>query len=195
MATIKGYAAVFYDGTERSEFQLGGDCYERIMPGAFDEALRSDDIVALFNHDPSQLLGRNSAGTLELSTDSVGLRYSIPVGDTAISQEVGKMQARGDLRGSSFAFTVRSGGESIKRDGERSIREVESVHLFDVGPVTYPAYSGTEGRTAAGERRYVTDRTAVAVSGDVAYSTRSAITAVIRRRRNLAPRLRVIQIT
>ena len=81
---IEGYAAVFYDGTERTEFRLGPNMVERIHPGAFDEAFRDDDVVALFNHDQSLIIGRRSAGTLRLSLDARGARYEIDEGETTI---------------------------------------------------------------------------------------------------------------
>lgn len=144
MAKIEGYASVFYDGTPDTEYQLWDGAVERIMPGAFDRALKQDDPVALFNHDPSQLLGRKSAGTLRLSVDEKGLRYEIPPADTTVFRDVLEMQARGDLKGSSFGFWVKA-DQRRKEDGVE-IREITEVELLDVGPVTFPAYEGTNSR-------------------------------------------------
>ena len=87
--TISGYAAVFYDGDERSEFGLWEGAKERILPGAFARAISErDDARALFNHEPDKLLGRVSAGTLQLREDNRGLHYSINLGNTTIAKDV-----------------------------------------------------------------------------------------------------------
>ncbi|NIP69360.1 MAG: HK97 family phage prohead protease, partial [Planctomycetales bacterium] len=101
----------------------------------------SDDVRGLFNHDPSQLLGRTSSNTMRLSVDQRGLRYDIDVPDTRIGNDVVESIKRGDLSGSSFAFTVDT-VEWQERDGMH-IREIRGVHLYDTGPVTYPAYEAT----------------------------------------------------
>ncbi len=124
---------------------LGG-FRETILPGAFDKVLSrqrgKQDVVALFNHDANQLLGRTSSGTLELSSDEKGLRYSVVLPNTELGRTIAELTARGDLRGSSFAFTVDAKGEQWApgEDGKplRSIREVTG--LYDVSVVTHPAY-------------------------------------------------------
>ena len=142
-ATITGYAAVFYDsGNDGTEFEIFSDYVERIMPGAFDEALkRPDDAAGLFNHQPDNLLGRVSAGTLSLSVDKTGLRYEIDAPDTTVGRDVVASIKRGDLTGSSFAFTVTD--QTFRTEEKIDIREIRGVELFDTGPVTYPAYEAT----------------------------------------------------
>jgi HK97 family phage prohead protease len=65
---ISGYSAVF----DRLSEDLGG-FREKIKPGAFKNALAGSDVRALFNHDSNYILGRESAGTLQLHEDSKGL--------------------------------------------------------------------------------------------------------------------------
>lgn len=156
LPSIWGYAAVFYDPNDPgTRYQIWHDLEERIMPGAFDRALRECDPLALFNHDPSKILGRRSSETLRLSVDARGLRYDITPPDTATGREVIELLRRGDVRGSSFAFvpkTTREREEKADDGRTRYILEVEDCDLYDVGPVTYPAYSGTEaGVRAAGD--------------------------------------------
>jgi HK97 family phage prohead protease len=146
---LSGYA-VRYNTTS---VDLGG-FRETILPGAFDKVLNRQrgkrDVVALFNHDANQLLGRTSSGTLELSSDDKGLRYSVVLPNTELGRTIGELTARGDLRGSSFAFTVEQKGQSWApgEDGmpRRSIREVSG--LFDVSVVTHPAYSSSSAAVA-----------------------------------------------
>lgn len=139
---IKGIAAVFFNGKDETQFKMGKRFVERIMPEAFNNVIsKRDDVAALFNHNPDNLLGRVSAGTLRLRTDSVGLHYEITPSETSVYRDVESMQDRGDLRGSSFGFVATK--ESIVREGRQMVRQIEEVALLDVGPVTYPAYAAT----------------------------------------------------
>ena len=157
---IYGYASVFYNGQQGTEYDIYGDGYliERIMPGAFDRAVREDDVRALFNHDAARVLGRSKSGTLSLSVDSTGLRYEIDPPNTATAAEVVELLARGDVSGSSFAFLV-TDSNPIRKEGGRRILEITGVQLFDVGPVTYPAYtaasSGVRSKNIADDNHEV----------------------------------------
>lgn len=136
---LTGYAAVFYRaGDAGTEFRLFPDLAERVMPGAFDRAVREDDVRALFNHDANQVLGRKAAGTLRLSIDQRGLKYEIDPPESA-SHVVQAIQ-RGDVTGSSFAF--RPERVAWVESDKMTVRELHDVRLFDVGPVVFPAYAG-----------------------------------------------------
>jgi len=127
---IEGYAALYNSETDLGVFR------ESISPGAFDDVL-NDDVRALINHDPSLILGRSSAGTLELSTDELGLKYRVKLGEQQYAKDLYTSIKRGDISQSSFAFTI----EDQSWSEDRSTRKVEKVaKLLDVSPVTYPAY-------------------------------------------------------
>ena len=145
---IRGLAAVYYDGTEATQFELWEGAVERIMPGAFADALRGQgDVRALFNHDPNLVLGSTAAGTLKLSDDPRGLRYEIDPPDTQPARDLVQSIQRGDVKGSSFAFRVLD--QQWKTEDGIDIRLIERVELFDVGPVTFPAYEATEAQLRA----------------------------------------------
>ncbi len=139
---LVGYAAMF---NKRSlPMPLGWDesFVEVIKPGAFAGVL-GNDVRALINHDSNLVLGRNKAGTLKLSEDEIGLRVEITPPDTSYANDLIASIKRGDVDQMSFAFVV---GEEKWGDGEDGIalREILSVaELFDVSPVTYPAYPDT----------------------------------------------------
>ena len=144
---IAGYAAVY----DRLSLLLPGNFRERIMPGAFDKVLQrqrgKQDVVAVFNHDNNIVLGRTSSGTLELSSDAKGLRYEVT--PPATRSDIVELIARRDVRGSSFAFTVGTGGDAWSSDDKGSIRSVREVSgLFDVGPVVNPAYPDSSVQAA-----------------------------------------------
>lgn len=124
---------------------------EKIAPGAFQESIENDDVRALFNHDPNQILGRNLSGTLEIEETDDGLFDRIELPDSPAGETVSEAIKRADVTGQSFGFMVQE--ESWERnDDGMDTRTIEKAKLFDVGPVTYPAYEDTDITTA--QRRY-----------------------------------------
>jgi HK97 family phage prohead protease len=172
---ITGYAAVFYrESDPQTEYWLWSNNVERLMPGCFDRALsEGHDARGLFNHDSANLLGRVSNGTCELTVDNVGLRFEIPIDleDPDHCRVVSKIR-RGDLSGCSFAFAnTRAEWEEVSEEGKDTIwvRKITDLDLYDVGPVTYPAYEATEVglRTAvASDRELVEARSALTAHQD-----------------------------
>jgi len=132
---IVGYAALFNSLSE----DLGG-FREQIAPGAFS-TVKTDDVRALFNHKPDYVLGRNTAGTLNITEDAKGLRVEILPPDTAWATDLMASMKRGDINQMSFGFFTRADTwDSV--NGE-TIRTLIDVELFDVSVVTFPAYSET----------------------------------------------------
>jgi HK97 family phage prohead protease len=139
-STMEGYAANFNSLSQ----DLGG-FREVLMPGCFKNALATSDVRALFNHDPNLILGRNVSGTCRLSEDEKGLRFEVDPPETSYSKDLQISMHRGDINQCSFGFRVADGGDSWAKDTDgvwiRSITDV--AQLFDVSPVTYPAYIST----------------------------------------------------
>lgn len=137
---IEGYASVFDSWSE----ELGGNSpfREKVVKGAFEETIQIDDIRALFNHDPNYVLGRNKAGTLTLEEDEKGLKVRIVPPDTTWAKDLLVSIKRGDITQMSFGFTVILDRWSYEDNID--VRELLKVKLFDVSPVTFPAYSQTE---------------------------------------------------
>lgn len=142
--TIHGYGAVF---NQRAE--IAGLFEEQLAPGAFREVIGRDDVRGLFNHDPNYLLGRTASGTMTLREDRHGLHYEIAAPTTTAGRDVVDMLERGDLRGSSFSFEVDDESWEYPANGLplRTIRRVK--RLFDVGPVSFPAYEQTSAHVRA----------------------------------------------
>jgi HK97 family phage prohead protease len=132
---IEGYASVF---DSRSK-NLGG-FYEYIDRSAFENTDMSNT-VALINHSNDYVLGR-SPQTLQLEVDERGLKYRLQLGNQSYARDLYESIQRGDINSSSFAFTIAKGGDTWeKRDGE-VIRTISSIDtLYDVSPVTTPAYA------------------------------------------------------
>lgn len=137
---IEGHAAVFDSWSET----LGGifPFKEKVKRGAFSNSLEKDDIRALFNHDPNYVLGRNKAGTLQLKEDERGLFVKIFPPDTAWAKDLRTSISRGDINQMSFGFTVED--DEWRYEDGYDVRELRKVKLFDVSPVTFPAYTATD---------------------------------------------------
>lgn len=118
---------------------LGG-FREKIDPGAFNKALRRSDARLLFNHNADNLLARESAGTLRLEESDKGLEFDADLPDTQLAHDVVENVRAKNITGNSFSFVVEK-DEWDYSDKKMAIRTVVEVRdLFDVGPVTYPAY-------------------------------------------------------
>lgn len=144
---ISGYASVFgeeYVLYDSASYRV----VEKIKPGAFTRVLNEkQDVRCLFNHNPDNVLGRTTNETLRMSQDDKGLKFSNDL-DTrsTVAQNVEAFVDRGDVTGCSFAFTVskQTWSEEMSNGKTISTREIEEfAELFDVGPVTYPAYDAT----------------------------------------------------
>ncbi len=140
---IGGIAAVINSVTDLGYFE------EVIERGAFDNALNKEyDIRCLFNHEAELILGRTKANTCNVFVNADGnLEYTwVPDYENPTHMSVVRSIMRGDITQSSFAFTIKEQkwGESSKYGsmGKRSITVIED--LYDVSPVTYPAYADTE---------------------------------------------------
>jgi len=134
---IRGYASVFNQWSE----DLGG-FREVVKQGALKKTIKEADVRALFNHDPNYVLGRNKAGTLSLEEDDKGLAIEIDPPDTQWARDLVTSIDRGDIDQMSFGFrTVKDNW--IDEKDENLQRELLEVELFDVSPVTYPAYPQT----------------------------------------------------
>lgn len=132
-----GYASVFDQAADL------GNHFEVMGQQAFRSALADPvtDVRALFNHDPSLLLGRQASGTLRLGTDTHGLSYEVDLPDTTLGRDVRALAERGDITGASFAFVP--GEDEWSTRGSSRVRTHTSVaRLVDVSPVTFPAYEG-----------------------------------------------------
>lgn len=123
---------------------LRGNRYIEFAKGAFDKVLQTSDVRAFWNHDSTLLLGRQSNGTVRITANDDGLGYEIDVPDTSYGNDLLELVRRGDLNEMSFGITP---GRSIQTKTESGkpltvYQDVES--LFDISPVSIPAFSGTQ---------------------------------------------------
>ena len=140
---VSGYAIRFME----ESVDLGG-FIERIHPEAISiDQIRNSDIFALFNHEEGMVLGRTGADTLKLDLREDGLYYEINVPNTVAGNELLEHITRGEMYGTSFAFSLPSDGSgevwSKGEDGNiyRDITNIEFI--WEISPVFTPAYPTT----------------------------------------------------
>lgn len=141
--SVTGYASIF-----NSESNDLGGFTEIISPIAFNDVIDKSDVFALLDHNKDRgVLARstNGEGSLKLSIDEKGLKYSFEAPNTALGDEILEGIRRGDIRACSFAFTVAEGGDKWeKRSNGTYLRTINKVdRLYDVSVVYCPAYDAT----------------------------------------------------
>lgn len=147
---ITGHAARFD--------QLSGVLYdwwygfrEQIAPGAFAATLADDDHRMLWNHNPDYPLARTSAGNLTLREDDLGLWFETTPVATTIAGDVLRLIASRVVSGMSFGFTVLDEEWDEDQAGQ-IIRTLLKIKLYEISPVTWPAYPTTDVALASDGR-------------------------------------------
>jgi HK97 family phage prohead protease len=136
---ISGYAATFDSPTE-----IGGSFTEVIMPGAFKMCLsEKPDVRCLFNHKEDAVLGRTTAGTLRLKETALGLWFECDMPNTQAGRDVYTMIQRGDVSQCSFGFVPTEENWLPAQSNGLPVRQIVQADVFDVSPVTFPAYEST----------------------------------------------------
>lgn len=160
---IGGLAAVYDQYTNMG-------WYLEVIRKGFFEGIDTAQTAALKNHDANLILGRTANGTLKLTDKPEGLDYEAIVPDTQVGRDTYEEVKGGYIYQSSFAFTVK---EAIWREVDRSelsgiisdevlnqlsyggkidIRElVKGSKLYDVSPVTFPAYQNATSEARSNE--------------------------------------------
>lgn len=135
----EGYAVVFGQKEPMGEYYI-----ESIAKGAFKKKnYFRNDVLALWNHNHDSVLGRLSAGTLQLEERQHGLWFRLdldersPAGATAISA-----LGRGDVFGCSFGFRTLAESWTDPEDGLPE-RVITDIMLIEVSLCPVPAYPQT----------------------------------------------------
>jgi uncharacterized protein len=144
---IQGYGAVF-----NQEYVLWDSpslrIVETIERGTFARTIQEkQDVRCCFNHNPDNVLGRTSNGTMRLMEDDHGVHFDTDLDSrTTIATNVRAFVSRGDVNGCSFAFEVIKQTRTEEEIEGKTIvrRKIQDVNTFEMGPVLFPAYEGTD---------------------------------------------------
>ena len=143
---LVGYASVF-----NQEAEIFGLWREMVAPGAFKKTIAENDIRALWNHNTDLVLGRNKAKTLQLSEDKHGLNAEITPPDTQAGRDAVTSINRGDVSQMSIAFqTIKQEWQEPENKKDLPLRILKEIKLFEVSPVTFPAFESTNIQTRSG---------------------------------------------
>ena len=134
---IAGYAIVWDTPSTNLPFT------EVIKAGALD-GVDLSSVLALYNHDFANVLGRVDAGTLKLNVDDHGLHFVLDIPDTTLGHDVYTNIKNGNLRGLSFRFTIANGGEAWKNVNGQPTRVISRIATMrEISLVSVPAYDDT----------------------------------------------------
>ncbi|MEU9861324.1 HK97 family phage prohead protease [Streptomyces sp. NPDC047971] len=157
--TLRGYAAVFGQGTEIDSWE--GTFSEKIRKGAFRKTIREQTPVLQFDHGRHPLIGSLPIGSIaDLREDDEGLYVEARITDNWLMQPVRDAISEGSVNGMSFRFevvreqwtdvhgkVVRDDeiGQLLWQPGDRGPLQRELIELKcrELGPVVFPAYAGT----------------------------------------------------
>ena len=116
---------------------LGG-FRERMMPGSVE---LDDDLLALFDHESSMVLGRTSSGTMEVRTSGAGVDFTAYPPDTQWARDLRVSMARGDIKGCSYRMFVEDDRWYVE-DGQ-VCRDVKKAQVSELTVTSMPAYPQT----------------------------------------------------
>lgn len=154
---IEGYALKF---NKPSDILGGWVRFREILDSNVLEGADVSNVVATFNHDQNQVLGRTGVN-LDLEIDNIGLKFRVRPTDTQFARDLMTNIKAGVINQCSFAFTIpdEDGSEEWEDSTEdgvdytRTIRKID--HLYDVSVVTTPAYPDTEVTVGARSKALV----------------------------------------
>jgi HK97 family phage prohead protease len=133
--SFTGYASVFNSPSQ----DLGG-FIEYVAPGAFKRSLQSrNEVKLLWNHDSGEPLASLRGGTMQLVEDDRGLKVTAQLPNTTRGRDIAELLRTKVIDSMSFGFNVIK--DTWSRDGQT--RTLDSVRLFEVSIVSFPAYEST----------------------------------------------------
>jgi hypothetical protein len=158
---LSGHGAVY----DKLSVDLGG-YRELFEQGTFSDSIAKDDIRSLRDHNSSYILGRTKSGTLLLEEDKKGVKFDVSLPDTSYANDLVVSVERKDVTGCSIIFSVEQerwfvDGEEVEfldalmamwdEKKHKVERHVNKGRLYDIGPVTFPAYPQTDVKARAME--------------------------------------------
>lgn len=137
---IDGYVNAVARDSRPIRDRNGKRFVEQIVPGAFERALKRNEVKLLLNHDMTRNLGSTQTN-LQLYEDNIGLRAHAEVTDAEVVEKARQKK----LRGWSFGFhELDATEETIKENlSRRFVEEMELVEVSILDERKTPAYRGT----------------------------------------------------
>lgn len=147
--TISGYGIVFNSDSHPLPIWDSKRGVVEVVEQISQESMRDTDmtdIISAYNHNFEKVLGRTSSNTLKLQTDQKGVRYTVTLPDTSYANDVAVLLERGDVKGSSFVFSMdMEEGYTIEERSDGKLLAIPNKikKVYEMGPVVKPAYPET----------------------------------------------------
>lgn len=117
---------------------LGG-FRERMLPGS---VTLDADLVGLFDHNSAMVLGRTSAGTMEVRSDERGVAFTAYPPETSWANDLRVSMERGDIKGCSYRMMVQDDKWYVDASG-MVCRDVIKASISELTVTSMPAYPET----------------------------------------------------
>lgn len=144
IGTLFGYLSVW--GVESVIDSWEGRFREVWVKGAYQDTLRSGRTVqVMYDHGLDSAVGSRPLGKPSvLREDDHGLYIEVPLDDTSYNRDIAASLRSGALSGMSVRFSVmRERWDDPESKGALPLRTIESVELYEGGPVSFPAFEAT----------------------------------------------------
>lgn len=161
---ITGYGIVFNSDSLPLSVSDGANGSVRVVEQITQRSLENadmSDVISAYNHNFEKILGRTTSNTLTLTTDQRGVKYTVKAGNQTYANDLLESLQRGDVAGSSFVFTYdyNEGYEFEERaDGTLIATPRKITKVYEMGPVTSPAYPETTAQNRNGELQKAVQR-------------------------------------
>jgi uncharacterized protein len=127
---------------------------EKFQSGAFDDYLSAGlDTKFLVDHDTGKVLGRSNKGTLTLTSDATGLKYSLEIPATSLGNDAYEDVRSGNKEYISVGFRATEDSWN-EADENNVIRTVIKANLPEISLTAWPAYESTTASTRSIEDPY-----------------------------------------
>ena len=127
---------------------------EQFKEGSFDDYLSSGlDTKFLVDHSIGKVLGRSNKGTLVLTSDTTGLKYSLEIPATSLGNDAYEDVRAGNKEYISVGFKATS-DDWNEADENNVIRTVLKANLPEISLTAWPAYEQTTASTRSIDDAY-----------------------------------------
>ncbi len=146
---------VVYD----KEVELFPGYMESVVKDAYKESIekeRDRAIKSYFNHDPNQVLATTKSDPpLLIENRENGVFYDAEIPNTSYGNDLEANLERNNIEGSSYSFVVPEDGDEWWEDDEGIVhRKILKGEIFELGPVTDPAFLETPTNLRSAKKAY-----------------------------------------
>lgn len=148
--------AVIYDAIS-SDITGGMNVYDIFKPGSFDVCLKQNpDVIALYNHNTDNVLGRVSNGRLKINASAQGLNIELTPSNTSYARDLIELVKDGTVRGMSFGARIKDFDWDLS-DKKKSYRLINQAELFEVTFTAIPSFVDTHAEVVLRSREKLND--------------------------------------